>query len=578
MSNFFVKYKNGDVKQFDVSPNTDANGVAKYEFNSDVDYSEAEYVEYSMHDFPISAGDEGFFLIPSGNKGCRNREFALGYFKERDDDSSILKNCFLQIYGFKHFDLLRSVIVTGMPFDAQFCMFVKDNKYRFTLRFATSGETPYEPIKLEVHDLRGADLGYSDMARVYREYQLAHGYKAIRDKLTPELEYAAQAPNIRIRMGWKPVPCQVIHQTPETEPPMHTACTFDDIIALMEEYKARGIEKAEICLVGWNSKGHDGRWPQVLPIDGEFGGEEGLRRAIKRADELGYIITNHTNITDNYTIADCYDESIITRKKDGTLEVESTRWAGGRTYNICPEYAWKTYHRMHDQVKALGFRGTQYIDVMTCLPVRACYHEDHPVNKKECGEYYDKIFKAAHDMFGASGSEGSYDHSLRNCDFTLYVSFLDYLNDIYEERPTLKRHPFCEKYIPFWQLVYHGIILSNPYTRTINALLSSEKADMLKVIEYGGKPQMYYYGHFVDDGTNWLGKVDLHCHTAEERAESADVVKKTLDIWNEMSYLQFEFMEKHEEISDGVFAVTYSDGSVVTVDYNNMTYSLKKAK
>jgi len=99
---------------------------------------------------------------------------------------------------------------------------------------------------------------------------------------------------------------------------------------------------------------------------------------------------------------------------------------------------------------------------------------------------------------------------------------------------------------------------------------------MLKVIENGGKPQMYYYNHFVDDGSNWLGKVDLHCHTEKERKESANIVKRTLDIWNEMSYLQLEFMDKHEEIGNGVFEVTYSDGSVVTVDYNKKTYSLKK--
>ena len=180
-------------------------------------------------------------------------------------------------------------------------------------------------------------------------------------------------------------------------------------------------------------------------------------------------------------------------------------------------------------------------------------------------------------MFGSAGSEGAYDHSLKNCDFALYVSFLDYQNDTGEEvKPALKRNPFCEKYIPFWQLVFHGIVLSNPYSRTINALLNPSPDDMLKVIEYGGKPQFYYYAHFVDDGSNWLGKFDLYCHTKEERENSADVVKKTLDIWNEMSYLQFEFMEKHEEISDGVFKVTYSDGSRVTVNYNDKTYILEK--
>jgi hypothetical protein len=182
-------------------------------------------------------------------------------------------------------------------------------------------------------------------------------------------------------------------------------------------------------------------------------------------------------------------------------------------------------------------------------------------------------------MFGAVGSEGAYDHSLKNCDFTLYVSFLDYSNDSGENvPPSLLRNPFCEKYIPFWQLVFHGIVLSNPYSKTINALLNDTNEDMLKVIEYGGKPQMYYYGHFVDDGSSWISRHDLYCHSDKARKESADVIKKTLDIWNEMSYLQFEFMEKHEEIASNVFAVTYSDGSVVTVDYNNMSYSLKKAE
>ena len=45
-----------------------------------------------------------------------------------------------------------------------------------------------------------------------------------------------------------------------------------------------------------------------------------------------------------------------------------------------------------------------------------------------------------------------------------------------------------------------------------------------------------------------------------------------------MQYLQYEYMEKHEEVEPNVFEVTYSDGSVVTVDYNKKTYRLKKAE
>ena len=49
-----------------------------------------------------------------------------------------------------------------------------------------------------------------------------------------------------------------------------------------------------------------------------------------------------------------------------------------------------------------------------------------------------------------------------------------------------------------------------------------------------------------------------------------------MDAYRELAYLQYEFMEEHKEIAPNVFAVTYSDGSIVTVDYNQKTYTLKK--
>lgn len=60
---------------------------------------------------------------------------------------------------------------------------------------------------------------------------------------------------MRIRQGWKPVPPPVREQTPETEPEMHVAATFDDVSELLDVFQAHGIDKAEICLVGWNKSG-----------------------------------------------------------------------------------------------------------------------------------------------------------------------------------------------------------------------------------------------------------------------------------------------------------------------------------
>ena len=52
--------------------------------------------------------------------------------------------------------------------------------------------------------------------------------------------------------------------------------------------------------------------------------------------------------------------------------------------------------------------------------------------------------------------------------------------------------------------------------------------------------------------------------------------KELSDAYKEISYLQFEFMDKHEKIADNVYRVTYSDGSYITFDYNNNTFKLTK--
>ena len=135
--------------------------------------------------------------------------------------------------------------------------------------------TLYEDISLLLITLPGANADYSAMARCYRNYLLKNGLctrLSERAKTRPILKYLAEAPEIRIRMGWKPAPSPVAHQTPENEPEMKVACTFADVERLIAELQAQGVEKASLCLVGWNKSGHDGRYPQIFPVEEKLGG------------------------------------------------------------------------------------------------------------------------------------------------------------------------------------------------------------------------------------------------------------------------------------------------------------------
>ena len=338
----------------------------------------------------------------------------------------------------------------------------------------------------------------------------------------------------------------------------------NEFVEIMKAYKAAGVEKADFSLVGWNIKGHDGRWPQILPPEESLGGMDGLRELIDTAHSLGYRITCHTNSTDAYNIAENFDKNDIVIKSDGEYYWRDAYWAGGKAYQICPECSVRLAKETLPDVRKLGFCGTHYIDVITSVNPYTCHNPKHPLNKRQAVEKWNELFDYAKDLFGGISCENACDHTLKNCNFVLYVSFFN------GELPE-----YVDKAVPFWQIVYHGIVVSNPYATTVNAAATGMDS-ILKIIEYGGRPALYYYSRFVNDGKDWISNNDFTADTPEEIQHTAQLAAQEYKIFEPLTYLQYEFIENHEQIADGVFVTTYSDGTKVTVDYNQKNYSITK--
>ena len=73
---------------------------------------------------------------------------------------------------------------------------------------------------------------------------------------------------------------------------------------------------------------------------------------------------------------------------------------------------------------------------------------------------------------------------------------------------------------------------------------------------------------------DWLGREDLICDTDEQLVYSVGKIKEAYDVHRALLPLQTQFMEKHETVSPGVKEITYEDGTVLRVDYNEETYSV----
>ena len=528
------------------------------------DYRNVRFVELDYFGEAATNQESGYLVLP---RGAGNEDYSLFYLDRHVEDfSKEITKCQMPFFGIKTENKAYLVIISGMSYDYRLQIALQDGKYRIYPVFDVYGEQLPEDIRLEIFELRGDDADYSGMARCYRKWK-TEAFSMVplaqRIKTDPILDYTLNSVMIRIRCGWKPAPSPVPHQTLENEPAMHVACDFDRVGDILEELKAQGIEKAEICLVGWNVKGHDGRWPQAFPVCEELGGEEKLKALIRKGQQMGYQITCHTNHTDQYEIADCYSKDNCRLNRQGN-PTGSGAWSGGEMSYLCPKIGCEQGCALLPKVAELGFRGSHYIDVLGVVFPERCFHPDHYANSKETVEYAKRLCDTSRNLFGGVSSEGALDFIAPYLNYALYISFARDTGFL------------CDKSIPFWQLVYHGYVLSNPFPQTINATLKT-RADFLKFIEYGGRPTYYFYSKFTNNGNHWMGVSDPVCGTDTELQESVEKIKVGYRAYEALVSLQTQFMEKHEKVAENVYEVTYSDGTIVRVDYEKEYYEVKRA-
>jgi hypothetical protein len=301
-------------------------------------------------------------------------------------------------------------------------------------------------------------------------------------------------------------------------------------------------------------------------VEEALGGEEKLREVIRYGQEKGYQMTCHTNSTDAYTIASMWNDDDILQKKDGSLSVDINAWSGGRMYQLCPQVAVKQAREVLPQVAGLGFKGIHYIDVITTVALRKCYNEQHKVNRKQAQECNAQIMKLSKELFGGFSSEGGYDYNIGDLDFALSVH-----KDFFVKPEILDRE------VPLFELVYHGITLYGVSWFSTRFNAEEEPSELketrrLKWIEYGGRPVAYFHQDFH----GFKEEIGNGYSTAKGKMEKCvGRVKESFDDYQAMAFLQYEFMEKHEMLEDGIFKTTYSDGTTVIVDYNKLQYRIE---
>ena len=140
------------------------------------------------------------------------------------------------------------------------------------------------------------------------------------------------------------------------------------------------------------------------------------------------------------------------------------------------------------------------------------------------------------------------------------LDYVLYTNTFFRHK-NLKRkmNPmYDDRTVPLWQIIYHGIILSNSdwdtvdFYRPLGNIPECTVWRRLQFWEYGGRPSFYWYN-----------------------AKYMDDIQKIYERYQPMVYLQYEFMDFHGEIAPKVFVSRYSDGTEVITNYNKTPFAYK---
>ncbi len=519
-------------------------------------------------------GEEGYLVIAQQSGAlCRFRDKSPREYWVPVYQS--ICNCPMPFFGLVRGGSGLAGIVTSGQFDARFCISVNHGPKRhyaidpgFTLRsFRKEARLP-DDLTVEYHFLPAAEATWSGVGKRYRRHNFARrGIRPLRERAAAshELAYSAQSMEVRIRLGVKPVPYKIAEQTPENEPPMRVLCSFARVRDIMDAFHRRGIQRAEFCLVGWNRGGHDGRYPQIFPVEPALGGEAELRATIRHGQSLGYQVVAHDCYYGAYRISEDWGEDYIRKNPDGKLQKGGV-WGGGQSYNICLSQAHDLLARRDlPKIRELGFRGLHYSDVLSMIGPRPCYDPRHPQTRRQDAEAATRILALARRRFGGAQSEGSLDFAAGALDRLLYIDC--------DKWAPLAKKVYVDVRVPLYETVYHGVLVYNLSTEMVNS--QPGETGYLRNIEYGGMPLAYFYGHFLLDKTkNWLGKRDYRYDDRAGLEQIVTELRRVYDDVERLKHLQVEFIEDHRQVTEDVFETVYSNGQRVVVNYGQRPHKL----
>lgn len=496
--------------------------------------------------YHVDAMRQGF-LMPDGYKKNILSTIGFEHYLRKINTG----DCYMPFWG-RVCDGHGFCAIAETPYDA--CMFSslgRRNAFVNSVHWCSSlGRLSYErKLRFVFHD----KCDYNTIAKDYRSYLIETGqFVSIKDKIrkNKNIEKMIGTPVLHHRIFTNIQPASKFYK--KNGENQKLIATFDQRAQQLEKIKEMGQERLYIHTDGWGKLGYDNNHPYILPPCPQAGGWKGLKNLADTCRRLGYIFALHDQYRDFYYTSPVYDKEKAVTRIDGSHPYCSV-WDGGEHTFLCasqaPAFVKKTYTELEEH--GVDVQGA-YLDVFSVVPGDECFHPDHRVTREESIKYRGECFDYLNDKGLIMSSEEP------------AMQLLDKIALVHHGPYTLRPQEDGQAVgipVPLGSLVYHDCILI-PWNWWHNWGIPKGENGIMHCALNAGLP---YFHPFNESETDLISDEAL-------KAE----IKEVKDLARIQAKLYNKEMVKHEFV--GSFScqkATYSDGTVITVDFKNNTYEVK---
>lgn len=326
--------------------------------------------------------------------------------------------------------------------------------------------------------------------------------------------------------------------------------TFAEAQEVLADLAGAGVSRLDVVLVSWNRGNISGTYPQRLPVERRLGGEDGLRALAEDVSAR----KQRLFLADDYLIAMPAGRGVFLFS-DAIRGVDGLPVGQGGFSLINPQVSLRKFAVLDiPKMAEFGAHGL-WFDEFAAMTLPDT-NDRYPLSRESFAASWIQIAELSREYFDAVAMVGGNSYAVPYADVLNFVPIDSTHYDVFDGT------------VPLYQIAVHGLTsyAGSPYN-----LQNDGRRTFLHHVEYGAVP---------------IFVVSKASSALLSRTQANSLYSLQYDFWRDEMIGQYQAMEKlaslvnqfivgHERLAEGVYQITYEDGTCVVVNYNERSYEIE---